>query len=278
MSSWNVYKFRELDEIDIFCKGGITGKDISGWGQAIKGDSSGSNSVPVLAGTTLTFKTPAGTVSFVNGADPFGRLTLLEIKAQAEAAVAGLTVRSYEGKIVFVETTPSTGTKLAASSYGGFAKVIGTVDMRTLTYGGGGSLDGEILVVKHNGGSNLSTTFAAPGNQGAVVTQINANTVAGGITASIDGNNHLVLTSSDSGASASITVNAGGTALPTVGYTAGTYTGAATDTANILLGFDTANDTDGVVMGTPFGSAPTAPYVGFGYSTNDNMHVVWVYQ
>jgi len=51
-----------------------------------------------------------------------------------------------------------------------------------------------------------------------------------------------------------------------------------TGTANTLFGFDVANPVSGKVYGTPFGSAPTPPYAGFGYSTNDNTHVVYLWE
>lgn len=51
-----------------------------------------------------------------------------------------------------------------------------------------------------------------------------------------------------------------------------------TGTANALLGFDTAVASSGKVYGTPFGGAPTAPYLGIAYSSNDNMHVLMTYE
>lgn len=51
-----------------------------------------------------------------------------------------------------------------------------------------------------------------------------------------------------------------------------------TGTANALLGFDTAVVTSGKVYGTPYGNAPTAPYLGMAYSSNDNMHVLMTFE
>lgn len=167
MSLWKVRKFRVMDEMTTFLAGGITGSsDISFFANSIKGNIGGAKEVPPLVGLTLLFTQPAvHTVTFAAGTDPQNRLLFTEVKSQIEAVMTTIIVRQFEGRIVFIEKTPSAGVTLLK-----------------------------------------------------------------------------------------------------------------TGTANSALGFDTNTDTVGKVYGTPFGSTPTAPYVGFGYPTADNMHVVWTFE
>lgn len=292
MSVNRLRKFRTIDEVQNFLNGGIQGSIL----KSAQGGGTPANigaGVNGLVGTTLTFTSPAAaSVTFVRAdgvggsatppgtnPDPY-TLLFKDIKAQIEAAVAGTLVNMFDGALIVREAAPSGGVVLKGGSAGGFATVIGTVDLRTLVYGGGGTVDGLVLVLKHNGGGSLTVTFAAPGNQGAIVTQINAITVAGGITASIDGNNHLVLTSSAQGAGESIQVVSGtGGLLALLGLPVAltTVTGAATNTANTLLGFDQLNDTVGKVY-TPAEVTPTAPCWTWAYSGNDNMHNLYTWE
>ncbi len=285
-------KFRTIDEVQNFLNGGIQGSAL----KSAQGGGTPANigaGVNNLVGTTLTFSSPtAASVTFVraDGAggsaappgtnpDPY-TLLFKDIKAQIEANIAGTLVNMFDGALVIREATPSAGVALKAGSSGGYALVVGTVDLRTLTYGSGGSVDGLVLVLKHNGGADLTVTFAAPGNQGAIVTQVNAVTVAGGITASINGFNQLVLMSNDQGASASIEVKSGtGGLLGILGLPAAltTVTGAAVNTANILLGFDQLNDTVGKLY-TPAEVTPTPPCWTWAYSGNDNMHNIYTWE
>lgn len=273
-----VYKFRELDEIDLFCSGAVMGIDISKWAQNIVTGGGGKDFAPGLVGLTLSFAAPgpAGTVTFVAGADPAGRLQFAELKSQIETAVAGLLVRQFEGKLTIVESTPTYGVTVEADPAGGYATVTGSVDLSTLSYGSGGTLDGETIVFKHNGGANLTVTFAAPTNQHDVVTQINAVTTPD-IVADLNSNNELELTTDDTGAGVSLTINGGGTATAHLGLIAGTYNAVSTNTANQLLGFDTSHNTVGKFYSTPYGASPTTPYVMFAYAVNDNMHVLYVW-
>jgi hypothetical protein len=285
-------KFRTIDEVQNFLNGGIQGSVL----KSAQGGGTPANigaGVNGLVGTTLTFSLPtAASVTFVraDGAggsaappgtnpDPY-TLLLKDIKAQIEANIAGTLVNMFDGALIIREATPSGGVVLKGGSVGGYATVVGTVDLRTLSYGSGGSVDGLVLTLKHDGGSNLVVTFAAPANQGAIVTQINAVTVAGGITASINGFNQLVLQSSDQGGTASIEVVSGTSGLLGIlGLPAATtvVTGAATNTANTLLGFDLLNDTVGKFY-TPAEVTPTAPCWTWAYSGNDNMHAVYTYE
>lgn len=106
-----IYKFREMDELTYFLNGAVIGPDISWFAQSIKSGGGGTKDAPVLA--TKTFKTkapgPAGTCTFVAGADAAGRLTPKEIKTQIEAAIANVKVYFLSGRIVIQETTPTNG-------------------------------------------------------------------------------------------------------------------------------------------------------------------------
>lgn len=99
----------------------------------------------------------------------------------------------------------------------------GTVDLTTLTFGGGGTVDGLTVVA-----GGITCTFVAPASAAAVASQLNAALGAG--SASLDGGNHLVLAAG----------LAGGTALTALGLTVPSptrvYQGGATfqntDTVN----------------------------------------------
>jgi hypothetical protein len=59
------------------------------------------------------------------------------------------------------------------------AEIIGTIDLSTLTYGGGGDLDGLTFIIDSDVGAATTTTFAAPADEDDVVTQLNANNGGG---------------------------------------------------------------------------------------------------
>lgn len=101
------------------------------------------------------------------------------------------------------------------------AAVTGTVDITTLTYPT--KLNTETLVMKVDGGANVTTTFSSPADAAAVVTQI--NTAAGATVASLSATNHLILSGIVIGNTSSIQV-VSGTALTDLGLSAGTTTGA----------------------------------------------------
>ena len=272
MANWKVWKFRELDEIAVFLNGGVHGTDVSYFGNSMGGSGGGSKGVPNLVGTTLTLKNPPGSVTFVTGANPQG-LLYADIKSQIEGAIAGVLVKQFEGRIYLIESTPSTGVVVAAAPAGGFARVNGTVDLNTLTYGGGGSLDGTALVLKHNEGGDLTVNFVAPANRAAVIAQINAVTLTD-ITASINGDNTLHLQTPDEGTGKSLRVAAGGSSLTVLGLTAGKRDAPSTNTANAALGFDTVADSSGKVYGSP----PAVPFFDGAYSDPSAMHVLYTFE
>jgi len=154
---------------------------------------------------------------------------------------------------------------------------IGTVDLNTLAYGSGGDLDGLTFILNIDGGGDKTVTFAAPANRGAVVTQINAVSGLSGV-ASIDGNNHLVITSSTTGGTSTIAVKAG-TANAVLGYSDNTtFSGATTNGANGALGFDTAAANTSKVYKPASVAGSTAPQWSWAYSVNENMHLAFTWE
>jgi len=260
MALIKLYKLNEIYEVQHFLQGGLTGKDVSG-------------GVEGLVGKTVTFGKPVFSWTFVQGADPdFTRFQ--EIKSQLENASGGaLRVLQMGGRILFIEKTPSTGCVLKAGTSGSHAVMRGTVDLSTLTYGGGGTVDTKTLKVSINGGGVQTVTFAAPANAGAIVSQINA-VVAG--LASLDSGNHLLLTVSTLGTGSSVATT-NGTADGNLGLLDNTtVTGVATNDGNTLLGFDSAADSTGKVYDSPFTSPnPTVPYFIQSYSVNETTHVIY---
>ena len=93
---YSMHKFRDLAEVQNYLNGGLLGTDVS------KG-------VVGLVGETLTFTSPVGSCTFVEGASPDRRLMFADIKQQIEAAVAGIKVYQIGGQIAFIHSaTPVT--------------------------------------------------------------------------------------------------------------------------------------------------------------------------
>ena len=102
----------------------------------------------------------------------------------------------------------------------GFAR--GTVDLTGLTYGASGDVDGDDLVIKIDGGSDITTSFSAPADAAGVASQINA--AAGVTVASVAASGKLVLTSPTTGALSSIEVVSGtGGAVADLGLSVAVY-------------------------------------------------------
>ena len=102
-----VYKFTNIGDLEWFLRGGVAGgqlKMVPDTGPGLHG----------LIGETLTFTTPAGSVTFT-GTDPGGFLTFGQIKSQIEAAVAGITVSMVDNRIRIVETTPTNGIDIGSA-------------------------------------------------------------------------------------------------------------------------------------------------------------------
>ncbi len=103
-----IYKFATIDLAQHFLDGGIVG------GEIYKSFEGGQGGISGLVGKTLTFTAPAGAVVFAAGVHG-DRLLPLEIKAQIEAAVAGLTVVFFGGRIGFIDTDLSAAVQLSAN-------------------------------------------------------------------------------------------------------------------------------------------------------------------
>lgn len=106
MAALKLRKFSNVEEAQFFLDGGIIG------GGKTAGKIYG------LVGQTLTFTSPVGAVTFVAGADTTNlTLSFAEIKAQVEAALATVLVRSFgpDGAVGFIEKTPGSGVALTAA-------------------------------------------------------------------------------------------------------------------------------------------------------------------
>lgn len=111
------------------------------------------------------------------------------------------------------------------------ASVTGNVDLTTLSYGSGGSVDAMTLLLSFGDNQTYSVTFNAPANDTALVAQINAVISGVGVASIQPATNFLVITATEVGADSSVTV-IGGTwrfpngVLTVLGLTQGTYRGA----------------------------------------------------
>jgi hypothetical protein len=127
---------------------------------------------------------------------------------------------AYSSWIEFGGTTPENFSTAPSQEV-----YTGTQDLSALTYPD--DLAGKTMVLS-GGDQEQTITFSATiADENAVVNEINAIVApaAGGkITASLDGGNQLVLTHEDTGTDSVIKI-LGGTALATMGVTAGTYRG-----------------------------------------------------
>lgn len=103
------------------------------------------------------------------------------------------------------------------------AVLTGSVDLTTLTYGGGGDFDPTFdLIISKNGAAGVTTTLdTSVANAAGVVSAI--NTAFGATIASLGTGNVLVLTSDVEGVSSSLEVLTGSTAATIVGLAIGDY-------------------------------------------------------
>jgi hypothetical protein len=110
MSAFKINKFRDIVEMQHFLNGGIIG------GADLTKALTGAEGVFELVGTTLTFTAPAHAVTFVAGAGGNGFLTLLEIKTQIEAAVTGIKVLFFGGRIAFINSSLAAAVAIGSSN------------------------------------------------------------------------------------------------------------------------------------------------------------------
>ena len=106
MAAYKTYKFQDITKLQDHLNGALRGgKDPRKgyWG---------------LVGLQLKFKKPSvTTVTFLTvSGNPTSFLSFSDLKSQVEAAVAGLKVFADGEQLVFIESTPSSGVELDASS------------------------------------------------------------------------------------------------------------------------------------------------------------------
>lgn len=103
MARSRVVKFEDINLLEAFLNGGIVG-------------SADLNKLPDLTGKQLKFTSPvAVTVTLPAPADP-NQYRLSDLVTAITGAVAGVTVRQFCGRLVIVETSPSSGVALDADS------------------------------------------------------------------------------------------------------------------------------------------------------------------
>jgi len=101
--------------------------------------------------------------------------------------------------------------------------VTGTVNLGSLTYGVGGTVDGLTLVLSNEAATFQIIKFSKPASDGDLAEQI--TTQAMGIVATVDGSRHLVLTSTLTGRTSYIRVDRYSTSLAQLGLMTGTTNG-----------------------------------------------------
>jgi hypothetical protein len=137
------------------------------------------------------------------------------------------------------------------------ASLLGTVDMATLTYGGGGTLHGLTLILQADVGGSQTVTFSNPTDIADVATQVNAQTTS--MTAAIRGN-RLYIESDTAGASSTLVCSASSTAEIILGISTSAAAGAAgtfaVDNTGLTLTFPATSD---YVLDTVYSFATRCP-------------------
>lgn len=104
--TWKIVKTVDINEASHLLNGGIIGGNVA-------------SGIVGLVGKVLTFTTPSGNHTFTTQGDttrPPDVLLLKDIKTQLEAAISGLKVMAFGGKIAFIQSTPTGNTELSANS------------------------------------------------------------------------------------------------------------------------------------------------------------------
>ena len=177
-----------LDKINL-ATGGLYGSD-TGAGLALTSRASGPASSVKLSGTA---------------AGPLGLSTTIVNGVSGVQVVDDLNGDAVSPLLAF----PGLDFTAAGTS----AVTVGVVDLTTLTYPG--DLSGKTLTLAVSGLRPQTYTFGAPGNAAAVLTALNAFW-GPDVISTLDGSNHLVLTTSLAGEDATIDL-LGGTALGALG-------------------------------------------------------------
>jgi len=132
----------------------------------------------------------------------------IEFAFNPTPSLPGLTLES-------IGWIANTGSTTLGWVSGGTISVSGTVDLNTLTYGKGGSVDGLTLVISNEAGAFQTVKFNQPASGGDLTDQINRSIQ--GIESYIGVGNVLVIKSTLLGSTSFIKVERYGTALPIVG-------------------------------------------------------------
>jgi hypothetical protein len=194
---------------------------------------------------------------YFNLPDPNGNLSEITIEPD--------TIRvflSQGGSISNIKELSRTQTHLRHGAGASAAKLTGSIDLTTLTYGSGGDLDGKTLLVKLNGATAVTVTLGiaalAPADDADLVCQIN-NDLGKNIASVVA--DHLVLTSQTTGVLSTVEVTSG-TAQTVLGFAA--PNNIATGVASVVA----VDDGDGDVVtplisctGEDFTAAETAATV-----------------
>ncbi len=145
-----------------------------------------------------------------NFPDPRGNLSSLAVEDSTVRVFLALGTGAELREVLRTESFLRRGGTASA------AVLTGSIDLTTLVYGAGGSLDGEAFVVKiDDATTNVTTTFVAPANTAAVASQINTAMNSAGYGSSVASivANNLVLTSPTTGVTSKVKIISGTTAV-----------------------------------------------------------------
>ena len=257
-----------------------------------------------LDGLTLTLGRDGGgdlVVVFSAPVNPAAVVSQINSITQANGITASLN-GNYQ--LVLQSSDAGLTATIEVRRAGGYAQIVGTADLGLLEYGTGGTLDTYSLIIADAGGvgDDVTTLFSAPGNPGEVVSQINTaiSATSTALVASLNASNHLTLTSTVRGVAVKVKIEAASdaqaltalglssgasatgaatasTGMSALGLSSGTTTGSSANSANALLGFDTARATVGKVY-SPAAISPNPPCWTWAYSGNDNMHACYTWE
>ena len=171
-----------------------------------------------LDGLTVTAEIDNGGSATCTFVAPANKAAVL---SQLNAAIGSGTAFTAPGNFLVITST-NIGATGEIDITAGTALVALGLSVATTT-GDPGDLDGQGFAGTITSGGAFTVTFGAPANAAAVLSEINSD--VGASVATQNGSGQLVLTSTDVGGAAEVTITAGGTALATLGLTAGTTLG-----------------------------------------------------
>lgn len=115
-----IEKFETIEGMQFFLRGGLFTSTTVVAANPPPQNRTVQGGVLNLVGQTITFAAPAATVTFAPATLGAGEvrdpniLLLKDIKAQVEAVSASIQVRTIDGRLGFIEATPTNGIHLAA--------------------------------------------------------------------------------------------------------------------------------------------------------------------